>query len=123
MEEKARDELRRDLDAFAEQKVGAINSEIRLNNGMTIRLKNWVRKEDYLEIDIILPRRAKSPHKGQSLSNLGEHFAGFVQELNELLRDFGYEEVENFHYDGIRDENPTTSQRYRFSAQIPNPVY
>jgi hypothetical protein len=123
MEDNAREELVSSLEEFRTEQIGAINNPVELKNGVVIQIRHWVRNDEELSIDIILPRRVKSPYKGQSLSSLESHFSRLVNEFNKMLEDSGFESPDSYVYT-VEEKNTVTGspEHYRFESTIPNPL-
>lgn len=60
MEDNVHEELASSLEEFRAGQIGAINNPVELRNGVVIQIRHWVRNDEDLSIDIILPRRVVS---------------------------------------------------------------
>lgn len=121
IEESESREVQKKLNSFAEGHIGGMNAPIGTTNGVTLLLKHWLKSDDELRLEIVLPKRVPQPEPGQPLSEHGDHFERIVEEFNSLLTAYGYEKPDSYIYEPPEEEPVFEQQRYRFKATIPNP--
>lgn len=114
-------QIQKKLNAFIEGHIDGMNAPIGTTNGVTLILKHWVRSNDELRLEIVLPKRVSDPEPDRALSENEDHFERLVGEFNSLLTSCGYKKPDSYNYKPPDKEPVFEQQRYRFEATIPNP--